>query len=386
LPSFLYRPRKDNGQGGSGTEVPETSCAEAVAQERQEGKKVMDLKEIQEEYKSLTDELSNPEVISDWEHFQEISKRRGYLEKIIKKQEELKDIKNKIEENKQILTGQEEPELMSLAEQELTTLQQKEQELEKGIEDLITNSGQQEAPKAVIMEIRPGTGGEEAALFASALLRMYTKYAVNQGWTQTVLHMQETELGGMKEIAIEFKGEDVFRKLQHEAGVHRVQRIPETEKAERVHTSTASVAVLAKPKKEQIAIKPDDLRIDVYRSSGKGGQNVNKRETAVRITHLPTGIMVASQTQRNQLQNKENALSILSARLLEKQQEESAASISGERRAQIGQAKRAEKIRTYNFPQDRITDHRIQKSWYGIEHIMAGNLDEITGALQESTS
>lgn len=237
---------------------------------------------------------------------------------------------------------------------------------------------------SAIIEIRAGAGGEEASLFASDLFKMYSKYAASQNWNQKTLDSHPTSMGGYKQIIFELKGEDVFSKMKYEGGVHRVQRIPETEKSGRIHTSTATVAVLPKPKSTEINIRPDDIRVDLYRSSGPGGQYVNKRETAVRLTHLPTGLVVTSQTERNQLQNKENALAILSARLLEKKRAEEIAKMGGNRNAQIGWAQRAEKIRTYNFPQDRVTDHRIKKKWHNIEDIMEGKLDKMLAFLQKS--
>lgn len=237
------------------------------------------------------------------------------------------------------------------------------------------------AGTAVIIEIRAGAGGEEAALFAANLLKMYSKYAVSQGWRQKILDSHPTELGGFKQVILELKDGDVFSKMKYEGGVHRVQRIPETEKSGRIHTSTATVAVLLKPKAAEIKIRPDEIKTDFFKASGPGGQYVNKRMTAIRITHLPTGLVVSSQTERSQLQNKENALSILSARLLEKKEQEEQLKIGGKRKTQIGWAKRAEKIRTYNFPQGRVTDHRIKKSWHNIEQIMAGKLDKIITTL-----
>jgi len=237
---------------------------------------------------------------------------------------------------------------------------------------------------SIIIEIRAGTGGEEAAIFAADLFKMYSKYATSQGWKQKILDSRPTSIGGFKQIIFEVQNKNVFDLLKYEGGVHRVQRIPKTEKSGRIHTSTATVAVLPKPKSTEIKIRPDELKIDFYRSSGPGGQYVNKRETAVRLTHLPTGLIVTSQTERNQLQNKENALSILAARLLEKKMEEEQLKIGGERKAQVGWAKRCEKIRTYNFPQDRLTDHRIKKSWHNLEGIMAGNLRVIIKSLQKN--
>ena len=239
---------------------------------------------------------------------------------------------------------------------------------------------------SVIMEIRAGAGGNEAALFAGDLFKMYSRYADSQEWKFKTLDSHPTELGGIKQITFEITGSEVFSKMKYEAGVHRVQRIPETEKSGRIHTSTATVAVLPKPKTAEVNIRTDEIKIDHYRSSGPGGQNVNKRETAVRITHIPTGLVVTSQTERNQLQNKENALSILSARLLEKKQEQEMSKLGGERKAQVGWAMRAEKIRTYNFPQDRITDHRIKKKFHNIENILDGKMDKMLKTLSKNLS
>lgn len=235
---------------------------------------------------------------------------------------------------------------------------------------------------SVIIEIRAGVGGEEAALFGRDLFRMYSKYAQSQGWKTTIFDMKESDLGGIKEATFELKGEDVFSKMKYEAGVHRVQRIPKTEKSGRIHTSTVTVAVLRKPKEEEIKIKPGELKFDFYKASGHGGQYVNKRMTAVRVTHLPTGLIVTCQTERSLQQNKEAAIAILEAKLLEKKEMESFEKLSEERKTQIGWAKRAEKIRTYNFPQDRVTDHRIKKSWKRIEKILDGNLEPIISDLQ----
>jgi len=343
-----------------------------------------DIKELKSEYEELLQQLSNPELISDWEKFDKLQKRKVIIEKIIEKEKEMKEIKNKIEENKEILKVKENSELISLAETESKQLQEKEKALEKEMKNLLSGFDKAGEPQAVIVEIRAGTGGQEACLFTGDLFRMYSKYGQGQGWQQKILDSHPIELGGFKEIIFEFKNGNIFSKMKYEGGVHRVQRIPETEKGGRVHTSTSSVAILQKPKGAQIRIKPGELKIDFYKSSGPGGQYVNKRMTAVRITHLPSGLVVTSQTERNQLQNKENALAILAARLLERKEMAETKQLSGERKAQIGWAKRAEKIRTYNFPQDRVTDHRIKKSWHNIEKIMAGNLNTIISALTKS--
>lgn len=234
-----------------------------------------------------------------------------------------------------------------------------------------------EEKQSVIIEIRAGTGGDEAGLFARDLHRMYSRYSQNQGWHQKVLDSNQSDVGGYKEVIFEISGPNAYEQMQYEGGVHRVQRIPKTERQGRVHTSTATVAVLNKPKKTEININPSDLQIDTYRASGPGGQYVNKTESAIRITHKPTGIVVTSQSERSQLQNKENALNILGAKILQSEEEKNLSNLSETRKEQIGWAKRAEKIRTYNFPQNRITDHRIEKSWHNLEKIIDGDLSPI---------
>jgi peptide chain release factor 1 len=336
---------------------------------------------IRKEYQETLNQLSDPELVSHWDKFEELNKRKNQLEKIIEKDKELQELKNKIEENEGILSAQEDKELSSLAQEEINQMIEKQKTLEKELKSMM-ESKPEEQVKAVIVEIRAGTGGDEAAIFVADLFRMYSKYAAAQNWKLKTLDSRQTDINGFKEVVFELKGSNVFSKMKSEGGVHRVQRIPMTEKSGRVHTSTASVAVLAVPKKSEISIRPDEIKVDYYRSSGPGGQNVNKRETAVRITHLKTGIVVTSQTERNQLQNKENAMSILEAKLLEKKEEEETSKLGSNRKAQIGSAKRAEKIRTYNFPQDRITDHRIKKSFHNTEEIMEGGLGPIVKALE----
>ena len=234
---------------------------------------------------------------------------------------------------------------------------------------------------SIIMEIRAGAGGEEAALFSKDLFRMYSKYANLKGWRFQVLDESQTELGGFKQVIFKITGENILSKMKYEGGVHRVQRIPKTEKGNRIHTSTASVAVLQIPTLIQIKLNSSDLKMDFYKASGPGGQYVNKRQTAVRVTHLPTGFIVTSQTSRNLEENKKAALSILRAKLFEKERTEKEGKQDQERKTQFGKAMRAEKIRTYNFPQDRITDHRINKSWHNIEKILDGSLDPIFNSI-----
>ncbi len=353
---------------------------------------MQEIASLKKEYEELISQLGSPELLSDWEKFQELTRRKNFLEKIFEKEKEISDTGNKIKENQAIIAAAEDQELVSLAESEIPQLKERGENLKSELENLLKKGDEEEASSipnpangnmSAVIEIRAGTGGQEASLFAGDLFRMYSRYAQNQGWKLKVLDSSPTELGGFKEVIFEIKGEDVFGKLQYEGGVHRVQRIPETEKAGRVHTSTASVAVLPKPKKTTIKIRSDDIKIDFYCSSGPGGQYVNKRHTAVRLTHLPTGLVVTSQTERDQFQNKQNAMAILEARLLERQIKSENEKMSGKRKIQIGQAMRAEKIRTYNFPQDRLTDHRIKKSWHNLEKITNGEIDQIIKDLQK---
>lgn len=237
--------------------------------------------------------------------------------------------------------------------------------------------------QSVIIEIRAGTGGDEAGLFVRDLYRMYTKYATSQGWGQKIIDSNQSDIGGYKEIVFELQGPQVFDLMQYESGVHRVQRIPKTEKQGRVHTSTVTIAIMEKPQKMDITINPSDLKIDTYRSSGAGGQHVNKTESAIRITHKPSGIVVTCQTERSQGQNRESAMGLLAARLLKAQQEADSSKLTEARRAQIGWAKRSEKTRTYNYPQNRITDHRIGKSWHNLEDIVEGNMEPIFKAFKK---
>lgn len=239
--------------------------------------------------------------------------------------------------------------------------------------------------QSAIVEIRAGQGGDEAGLFARDLYRMYSRYGQIKGWKEKVLESNRTSIGGYKEIIFELSGNGAYDELQNEGGVHRVQRIPETEKQGRVHTSTATVAVLLKPKKTEVNISPADLEISTYKSSGPGGQYVNKTESAIRIVHKPSGLVVTCQSERNQVQNKETAMTLLAARLLQRQEESDLSKLSSERREQIGWAKRSEKIRTYNYPQNRITDHRINKSWHNLETIVNGDLEPIIRAFKKTS-
>lgn len=273
------------------------------------------------------------------------------------------------------------PDMRELAEEELKSITEQQKNLLLQIEDNLKKEQEEEQfPNEIILEVRAGAGGDEASIFAYELAQMYQRYAEKQGWSVMKLEESLSSVGGYKEATFEIRGQDVYRKLRFETGVHRVQRIPKTESKGRVHTSTASIAILPMRKKTKITLRPEDLEIETSRSGGKGGQNVNKVETAVRIVHKPTGFDVRSTAQRSQIKNKETALAILTARVEQYYEEIENAKYSNERKEQIGTSDRSEKIRTYNFPQNRITDHRIKESWHNIEGIMAGGLDDIVEA------
>jgi len=343
------------------------------------------IEEIKREYDEITKKLSDPELISFSDKLEILSKRYRYLNKIVEKAKELEKVEKNILENEEIIKAGEDTDLVNLAGQELANFIPQKKSIEKELELLLHENEEDKSKNGspAIVEIRAGTGGEEAALFASDLFKMYSKFAQKIGWTLTILSSHVSSLRGFKEIVFELKGGNAFSKMQHESGVHRIQRIPETEKSGRIHTSTATVAVLPKPSPAQIKINPQDLKIEYFRSSGPGGQLVNKRESAVRIIHIPSGMVVSSQQSRTQAENKEYALSILRAKILAMKKKEEDRKISKTRKEQIGSGERAEKIRTYNFPQDRITDHRIKKSWHHIEKVMDGDLDKIITELQK---
>lgn len=345
-----------------------------------------DISLLKKEYEKILEEISNPDILSDWERFEDLSRRKKKIEIIIEKEEEVSKLAREEEENKNILSTENDPELISLAESELSMVKEKRTALEEELKKLIGTLNQEDVSDrkgAVIVEIRAGAGGDEAALFAENLYRMYSRYAQNKGWVLKVLDSNITDIGGVKEIIFELKNGDVYSFMKYEGGVHRVQRVPETEKGGRTHTSTASVIILLKPKKGNVKINPVDLKIDTYKASGPGGQNVNKRETAIRITHIPTNTIVTSQTERSLNQNRENAMAILEARILESIERKQAEKVKKERASQVSSSDRSEKIRTYNFPQDRITDHRTQKRWSNINDIMNGGLDSIVEELQK---
>jgi len=341
-----------------------------------------ELSKLIEEKNELLKKLSDPEFLSNSTNFQTASRQLKELETRINILQNIEKAEKKIQEAQSLLGEANELELIQLAEEEI----QKNTELKnKYLEQLkkLDEDESQERVKSIIIEIRPGTGGEEAALFAQDLFRMYQKYAEKKNWPYQIIDISTTDLGGLKEGVMEIMSPEAYNNLKFEGGVHRVQRIPETEKSGRVHTSTATVAILPQIENVNIEIKPEDIEETFYRSSGPGGQNVQKVETAVRLLHKPTGIIVSCQSERYQKQNREKALEILKNKLWEIEQEKINNQITQKRRDQIGHAERSEKIRTYNFPQDRITDHRLKQNWHHISEILDGNLDEIVEAFKK---
>ncbi|HFC09384.1 MAG TPA: peptide chain release factor 1 [Chloroflexi bacterium] len=320
------------------------------------------------------------EVGDDYKRAAELAKERAELEPLVQKAKEYRRVLTQLEEARQMVEEGDDPELKELAKAEVDELEPRKAQLEEEIKRMLLPKDPRD-DRNVIIEIRAGTGGEEAALFAADLFRMYTRYAERQGWKVEVMSANETGLGGFKEITFLIKGQGAYSRLKYEAGVHRVQRVPTTESQGRIHTSTATVAVLAEVDDVEIEIPDKDIKIDVYKSAGAGGQNVQKNATAVRITHLPTGIVVACQDERSQLQNKLRAMSILKARLYEMEESRRRAEQEAARRSQVGTGERSEKIRTYNFPQSRVTDHRINKSVYNLPAVLDGELDEFIDEL-----
>ena len=335
---------------------------------------------LRKEYEEITRQLSSPEVLNNREEYARLSKRFSFLEKILKLFNEREDYIKEKEHLQEVLGNPtEDDEVKSLAREELLSLQERLKAIEEDIENRVFEGS---APQHdVIIEIRSAAGGEEAALFVANLFKMYSRYVEQKGWKTEVLSSHPTEIGGFKEIIFAIKGEGVFTHLKYESGVHRVQRVPVTESGGRIHTSTATVAVLVEPGEVDLKINPEDLKIDTFRSSGAGGQHVNVTDSAVRITHLPTSTVVTCQDERSQIKNRENAMRVLKARILEKIQREENAKMSQERKVQVGTGERSEKIRTYNFPERRVTDHRINLTLYRLEAILEGDLGEIIGSL-----
>ena len=335
------------------------------------------LEAIEEKYLEITQKLSDPEVLKDIKKVAELSKEQASLKEPYEAYQKLKKIEEDLEESKELVKD---PELGDFAKEEITRLTAEKEKLEKEIEVMLLPKDPND-DKNVIVEIRGAAGGDEANIFAGDLYRMYTKYAEKQGWKIEVLTEEHSDAGGFPLVEFMVKGNMVYSKLKYESGSHRVQRVPVTETQGRVHTSTATVLVMPEAEEVDVEINPSDLRIDVYRSSGAGGQGVNTTDSAVRITHIPTGTVVTSQNERSQIQNKERCMQVLRARLYEMKIQEQEEKLGAERRSKIGTGDRSEKIRTYNYPQNRVTDHRIGYTTKNLDKVMEGNLEDIIEAL-----
>ena len=338
------------------------------------------LEEVERRYETLSHLLSQPQLINKQEEFQKVAKEYAELGKIVDLYRKMKKLDEEIKESQHLLTSEEDEEMKRLAKEELNRLTEDRGRMEEDLRMALLPKDPNDE-KNILLEIRAGTGGDEAGLFAGDLFRMYSKYAEKQGWRMEVLNRHYTGVGGFKEIIALIEGKGVYSRLKYESGVHRVQRVPTTESQGRIHTSTVTVAILPEAEEVDIQIDPNDLRIDIFRSSGPGGQSVNTTDSAVRITHLPTGMVVSCQDEKSQHKNKAKGLKILRARLLEKARQEKQMEISEKRRTQVGTGERSERIRTYNFPQGRVTDHRIGLTLYRLEGVLEGELEEILNAL-----
>ncbi len=335
------------------------------------------LEEIEVKYQELEKLMSDPEIIADQEIFQKYAKAYSELNEVVANYRRLKKLHQEIEETKHMEEeAADDPEMAQLAKLEMVSLNKQSEELEQHLKLLLLPKDPNDT-KNIILEIRAGTGGDEAGLFAGDLFRMYTRYAETVGWRTEILSSHATGVGGFKEVIFIIEGTQVYGRFKYESGVHRVQRVPSTESSGRIHTSAVTVAVLPEAEEVEVNINPNELKIDVFRSSGPGGQSVNTTDSAVRITHIPSGLIVTCQDEKSQHKNKAKALRVLRARLLEKQQEEQHSERAQNRKLQVGSGDRSERIRTYNFPQNRVTDHRIGLTLYKLNTIMEGDLDEL---------
>ena len=341
------------------------------------------LEQIEKHYQELDRQLASPEVSTDHDKLQALAQEKAGLEDLVTKYRAYRATAGEIDETKAMLDGAIEEDMSAMVRQEIEKLEAK---LESQLDEIKLALTPRDASdeKDIIMEIRAGTGGDEAGLFAADLFRMYSRYAQDKGWAVDIIDSNESGIGGFKEIIFEIKGRGAFSRLKYEMGGHRVQRVPATESSGRIHTSTATVAVLPEADEVEINVSPEDLRIDIFHSGGAGGQNVNKVATAVRITHLPTGLVSICQDERSQLRNRKKAMAVLRARLLDIERSRQEEDISQQRRSQVGSGKRAEKIRTYNYPQDRVSDHRLGQTFRNLPRIMDGDLDKLIETLATS--
>jgi peptide chain release factor 1 len=338
------------------------------------------LEEVERRYETLSHLLSQPEVITNQTELQKVAKEFSELGKVVDLYRKLKKMEKEIKGSRELLASDEDEEMKGLVREELNRLTVEKEKTEENLRMVLLPKDPNDE-KNVLLEIRAGTGGDEAGLFASDLFRMYAKYAEKNRWRMEILNRSYTGVGGFKEIIALIEGKGVYSRLKYESGVHRVQRVPITESQGRIHTSTVTVAILPEAEEVDVQIDPNDLRIDIFRSSGPGGQSVNTTDSAVRITHAPTGIVVSCQDEKSQHKNKAKAMKILRARMLDRAQQEQRLEISEQRRSQVGTGERSERIRTYNFPQSRITDHRIGLTLYRLEEVLNGDMDEILNTL-----
>lgn len=334
-------------------------------------------------YDDLLSQMADPDVLADPQQLQALARERAELEDVVSRYRAYEKTQKELDDARLLLKTDDDPDVIQLAREEVETLETETERLLAEIRELLVPRDPNDE-RDVIVEIRAGAGGDEAALFAADLFRMYTRFAERRRWATEVIDAHETGIGGFKEIVFEIRGRGAYSQLKYESGVHRVQRVPTTEANGRIHTSTATVAVLPEVDDVQIDINPDDLRIDVFRSSGAGGQNVQKNSTAIRLTHLPTGMVVTCQDERSQLKNRNKAMAVLRARLYDIEQSKQNKEIEASRRSQVGTGDRSEKIRTYNFPQDRMTDHRIGLSTHHLEGLLDGDLDAVVEALNNA--
>jgi peptide chain release factor 1 len=337
------------------------------------------LAQVEKRYMELERMMSDPQLLGQQREYSKLAKERAEIEEIVRCFREWRKVEQEIHDNRQLLEERDEA-IRELAKDEIASLRERKEALENQLKILILPKDPNDA-KNVIVEIRAGTGGEEAALFAAELFRMYSRYAEARGWRVEMMSSNPTGLGGYKEIIMSIEGQGAYSRLKYEGGGHRVQRVPVTEGSGRIHTSAVTVAVLAEADEVEIAIDPKEIRTDVFRSSGPGGQSVNTTDSAVRITHIPTGIVISCQDEKSQHKNRAKGMKILRARLLEKKQEEQRSEIAATRKLMVGSGDRSERIRTYNFPQGRLTDHRINLTLYQLDRVMEGNIDEIVDGL-----
>jgi len=338
------------------------------------------LEQIEARYEALTEELSQPEVYNDPANYAKLNKQHRGMGEMVAKYREWKQIKSELSGAKELFDFSDDEEMREMARSEMTALEERLGKVEEDLRVLLLPRDPNDE-KNVILEIRAGTGGDEATLFAAEMLRMYGRYAERQGWKMDILDQSESGIGGLKEAIAEISGDKVYSKLKHESGVHRVQRVPQTETSGRIHTSAVTVAVLPEAEEVDVKINPNDLRIDTFCSSGPGGQSVNTTYSAVRITHMPTGVVVSMQDEKSQIKNREKAMRVLRARLQELEEQKQHEAQASERRSMVGSGDRSEKIRTYNFKENRVSDHRIQLTIHQLDLVMEGALDEFINAL-----